>query len=154
MVGQVDEVQRDRWVANEIDLGRARFIAQGTDANDVERTLGRISRAEDWCREWSATGDMHQVLASEAEKSGRTISAGEAYIMAALAYHWGKMRWQLVLKDEAQYHQAHQKSIEAFWKGLQYLDSTAERVEIPYEEINMPAYLRKPKGVSRAPVVL
>ncbi len=154
MVGQVDEVQRDRWVANEIDLGRARFIAQGTDANDVEQTLGRISRAEDWCREWSATGDMHQVLASEAEKSGRTISAGEAYIMAALAYHWGKMRWQLVLKDEAQYHQAHQKSIETFWKGLQYLDSTAERVEIPYEGITMPAHLRKPKGVSRAPVVL
>jgi len=154
MATQVNEIPKDKWVNNESILGRARFIAQGTDANDVEQTLGRIYRAEDWCREWSVTGNMHEELAIEAEKSGRTISAGEAYIMAALAYHWGKMRWQLVLKDEAQYQQAHQKSIETFWKGLQYLDSTAERVEIPYEGITIPAHLRKPQGTSRPPVVL
>jgi hypothetical protein len=154
MVQQIDKVRQEEWVTSEARLGRARFIAQGTDVNDVEQTLGRISRAEDWCREWSATGEMHEELAKEAVKLGRTISAGEAYIMAALAYHWGKMRWKLVLEDEAQYHRAHQKSIETFWKGLQYLDPTAERVEIPYEGITMPAHLRKPKGVSRAPVVL
>jgi len=154
MVQQVDKVRQDEWVTSEARLGRARFIAQGTDVNDVERTLGRISQAKDWCREWSATGEMHEELAKEAEKLGRTISAGEAYIMAALAYHWGKMRWKLVLEDEAQYHRAHQKSIETFWKGLQYLDPTAERVEIPFEGITMPAHLRKPKGVSQAPVIL
>ncbi len=154
MVAQLDKVRQDKWVADEASLGRARFIAQGTDFNDVEQTLARISRAEDWCREWSATGEMHENLARDAEKSGRTASAGEAYIMAALAYHWGKMRWKLVLEDEAQYQQAHQKSIETFWKGLRYLDTTAELVEIPYEGITMPAHLRKPKGVSQAPVVL
>ncbi len=108
MVAQADKVQQDKWVADEARLGHARFIAQGTDANDVEATLARISRAEDWCREWSATGEMHEELAFAAEKSGRTASAGDAYIMASLAYHWGKMRWKLVLEDEAQYHQAHQ----------------------------------------------
>lgn len=147
-------VQQDEWVSSEASLGQARFIAQGTDANDVERTLSRIARAADWCREWSATGAMHAALAQEAERRGYTVSAGEAYIMAALAYHWGKMRWKLVLEDAAQYHQAHRKSIETYWKGLQYLDPTAERVEIPYEGITMPAHLRKPPGIRRPPVVL
>ena len=85
MVAQIDKVQQDKWVADESSLGRARFIAQGTDANDVEQTIARISRAEDWCREWSATGEMHEKLAAEADKLGRTASAGEAYTMAALA---------------------------------------------------------------------
>ena len=154
MVQQAEKVQQDDWVKSEASLGHARFIAQGTDANDVEATLARIVRAEDWCREWSATGAMHEALGQDAEQQGRTVTAGEAYIMAALAYHWGKMRWKLVLEDEAQYQEAHRKSIETYWKGLQHLDPTAERVEIPYEGITMPAHLRRPLGVSRPPVVL
>jgi hypothetical protein len=42
----------------------------------------------------------------EAEKRGYTVSAGEAYIRAALCYHFGKMRWLKVLEQKADYYQA------------------------------------------------
>lgn len=144
-------VQQDEMVQREIRLASARFVLNGTDYNDVQRTLARISRWEDWCREWSATAAVHEERAKEHERQGHTISAGEAYIMAGVCYHWAKFRW---VEDEAQYHEAHRKSVETFWKGLKYLDPTAERLEIPLENITMPAHLRRPQGGSRPPVVI
>jgi hypothetical protein len=154
MVQQQEMVQKDAWVQSEALLGAARFVTQGVDANDVRHLLGRIHRNEEWLSEWSATAAMHEELARQAEQRGHTVSAGEAYIRAALCYHFGKMRWIQVLEREADYHQAHARSIDTFRKGLQYLDPTAERLDIPYENITMPAYLRKPPGVARPPVVL
>ena len=154
MVQQQDAPQKDVWVQSEAMLGAVRFVTQGVDANDVRNLLGRIHRNAEWLREWSATADMHEALAVEAEQRGYTVSAGEAYLQAALCYHFGKMRWIQVLEREAEYHQAHAKSIDTFCKALQYLDPSAERVDISYEHITMPAYLRKPPGVAKPPVVI
>ena len=154
MVQQQETVQKDAWVQSEALLGAARFVTQGVDANDVRHILARVNRNAEWLREWSATAAMHEELARQAAKRGYTVSAGEAYIRAALCYHFGKMRWIEVLKKEADYHQAHTRSIDTFRQGLHYLDPTAERVDIPYEAITIPAYLRKPPGVARPPVVI
>lgn len=154
MAQQQETVQKDAWVQSEARLGAARFVTQGVDANDVRNLLGRIHRNAAWLREWSATAAMHEELARQAKKRRYTVTAGEAYMRAALCYHFGKMRWIEVLEKEADYHQAHAKSIETFRQALQYLDPTAERVDIPYEGITLPAYLRKPPGVAKPPVVL
>lgn len=154
MAQQKDMVEQDEWVRSETSLGMARFIAQGSEPNDVADTLARIKGNEDWIREWSASAAVHEELAREAEQKGHPFSAGEAYIRASLGYHWGKMRWIGVLDHEDQYQQAHRKSIETFQKGLQILDPATERVEINYEGITMPAYLRRPPGIVRPPVVV
>ena len=144
-------VEQDAWVQSEIRLGTPRFVTNGADFNDVLRTVARIRRTEEWCREWCATAAMHEELAKEAERKGRILTAGEAYLRAGVCYHWAKMRW---IEDEAQYHEAHRKSIETFWKGLRYLDPTAERVEVPFEGITMPAHLRRPLGAARRPPIV
>lgn len=154
MVQQQDTHQKDAWVQGEAMLGAARFVTQGVDANDVRTILGRIHLNVEWLREWSSTAAMHEALAVEADKRGCTVSAGEAYLRAALCYHFGKMRWIQVLEHEDEYHQAHAKSVDTFRKALQHLDPTAERVDIPYEGITMPAYLRKPLGAAKPPVVI
>src|SRR5574341_413220 len=71
-----------------------RFTSQGVDYNDFFRTTARVQKWEDWCHEWVATGDVHYDLAVKAEAKGNLLSAGEAYIGAALCYHFGKFVFQ------------------------------------------------------------
>jgi hypothetical protein len=84
-----------------------RFISQGVDYNDFFHTTARIQKWEEWCREWVTTGDAHHNLAMQAEASGNTVSAGEAYISAALCYHFGKFVFQ---DFHAEYMSASQKA--------------------------------------------
>jgi 2,6-dihydroxypseudooxynicotine hydrolase len=128
-----------------------RFTAQGVDYNDFFRTTARIERWEEWCREWVATGDIHYDLAVKAETQGRMVSAGEAYIGAALCYHFGKFVFQ-DFHDE--YMSAAGKAVEAFAKGLKLLDPTGERVEIPFDGATMVGTLRRPQNAEKPPLVL
>ncbi|HEY5902340.1 MAG TPA: alpha/beta fold hydrolase [Anaerolineales bacterium] len=128
-----------------------RFTSQGVDYNDFFRTTSRIERWEDWCREWSATGDVHYDLGLKAESRGNAISAGEGFIAAALCYHFGRFLFQ-DFHDE--YMSASQKAVEAFARGLKHLDPEAERVEIPLDGAMMAGTLRRPPGLSGPPLVL
>src|SRR5512143_1447246 len=121
-----------------------RFTAQGVDYNDFFRTTARIDKWEDWCREWVATGDLHHDLAAKAEAAGRTMTAGEAYIAAALCYHFGKFVFQ-DFHDE--YMSAADRAVDAFARGLKLLDPAAERVEIPFDGTAMVGTLRRPLNV-------
>ncbi len=128
-----------------------RWTSQGVDYNDFFRTTGRIDKWDDWCREWVATGDMHQDLAAKAESQGRVRSAGEAYIAAALCYHVGKFLFQEYYDE---YLAAGRKSIDSFAKGLKLLDPTAERVEIPFDGAEMVGTLRRPAEAGKPPLIL
>ena len=145
------QVTQDERVEYAIRNWAPRFTAQGVDPNDFERTVARISTWDEWCREWSATAAMHEALAAEREAAGHTISAGEAYISAALCYHFGKFYF---MHDEAQHREAHDKSIACYAKGLAYLDPSAQRVEVPFEGIKMAGYLRLPQALNSPPVVI
>lgn len=128
-----------------------RFTSQGVDYNDFFRTTARIQRWDAWCREWVATGDVHHQLAVQAQARGNTRSAGEAYIGAALCYHFGKFLFQDYLDE---YMSAAARSVEASAKGLKLLDPTGERVEIPFHGATMVGTLRRPSDVDAPPLVL
>ena len=128
-----------------------RFTSQGVDYNDFFRTTSRVEKWEDWCREWVATGDAHHDLARQAEAKGNIISAGEAYIAAALCYHFGKFLFQ-DYHDE--YMSAGWRSIDSFARGLTLLDSTWERIEIPFDGMTMVGTFRRPLAADKPPLVL
>jgi len=128
-----------------------RFTSQGVDYNDFFRTTSKVEKWEEWCPAWVETGDMHHDLAVNAEAKGYKISAGEAYISAALCYHFGKFVFQ-DLHD--MYMSAANKSVDAFAKGLKLLDPTAERLEIQFESSTMVGILRIPPGSDKPPLVL
>ena len=123
-----------------------RFMAQGVDYNDYFRTTARVAAWDDWCREWCATGDQHAARAAQAEAAGRRHSAGEAYIAAALCYHFGKFLFQDHLDE---YRGAGRQAVGAFGQGLRLLDPTGERVEIPFESGRLVGNLRRPPGTGR-----
>ncbi len=128
-----------------------RWTSQGVDYNDFFRTTSRIDKWDNWCREWAATGDVHLELAANAEARGRMLSAGEAYIAAALCYHVGKFLFQ---DHYDEYVATGRKSIDSFIKGLRLLDATGERVEIPFDGATMVGALRRPVNLSKPALIL
>ncbi len=141
----------DPRVRAAIEHWMPRFVAQGVDVNDFFRTTARIERWEQWLEAWCELGDMHRDLAREAEAKGRSRTAGEAYVRAALCYHFAQFLW---LVDLERRRTAHRQAIEALYAAHRHLDPGAERVEIPFEGTRLVGNLRRPPGTARSPLVL
>jgi pimeloyl-ACP methyl ester carboxylesterase len=128
-----------------------RFTSQGVDYNDFIRTTSGIERWDQWLDAWCATGDMHTELAEQAKAEGHSLSAGQAYVQAALCYHFAKFVWMV---DEDKYRSAAEKAVGSLYKAHRLLDPTAERVEAAYDGIKIVANLRRPERIDRTALVL
>jgi dipeptidyl aminopeptidase/acylaminoacyl peptidase len=128
-----------------------RFVTQGVDHNDFQRVTSKLDSWDNWLDAWCANGDYHVSLAEEAEEAGRDRSAGEAYLRAALSYHFAKFVWVL---DMDKHRRATSSSIESLRQAHRLLDPTAERVEIPFEGAELVGNLRRPPGQARPPLVI
>jgi pimeloyl-ACP methyl ester carboxylesterase len=128
-----------------------RFTTQGVDPNDFRRVTSSIERWPEWLDAWCANGDMHADLAAEAAARGRMLTAGQAWVRAALSYHFAKFVWVL---DMQRHRAATAKSIAALRQAHHALDPTAERVEIPFGDAQLTGNLRRPAVVDRPGVVL
>jgi pimeloyl-ACP methyl ester carboxylesterase len=128
-----------------------RFVANGVDFNDFARTTARVERWADWLDAWTQTAAEHRALAEEAEADGNERSAGEAYLAAALCYHFAKFVWVL---DPGRNRETTRRAIRCLYRAHRYLDASAERIEIPFEGRVLAANLRRPPGLSRPPLVL
>lgn len=118
-----------------------RFVHNGTDHIDFVETLARLSRWEDWCREWGRTAAEYEALATDAEEAGHTLTAMGAWRQAGLAWHWAKF---VFVVDPAQQRAAHERAVAAYARGAAGLNPPAERVLVPYLGAHLPAYLRVP----------
>jgi 2,6-dihydroxypseudooxynicotine hydrolase len=97
---------------------------------------------------------MHAELAGQAEERGRTLSAGEAWVRAALSYHFAKFVWMV---DAGKHRSAADRAVAALRRAHALLDPTAERIVVPFEGEAMVANLRRPRGPAapeRPPLVL
>src|SRR5690606_14987226 len=89
--------------------------------------------------------------AQAAEAKGRRLSAGEAWVRAALCYHFAKFVWMV---DMAKYRATADKAVASLYAAHKQLDPSAERLEMPFEGITMAANLRRPAGRERPPLVI
>jgi 2,6-dihydroxypseudooxynicotine hydrolase len=128
-----------------------RFTSQGVDYNDFVGTTQGIETWEGWLDAWCANGDMHAELARDAERHGRSLSAGEAWVRAALSYHFAKFVWMF---DMAKYRAAADKAVASLYAAHSHLDPTAERIEMDLEGNMMVANLRRPAENGRPPLVI
>jgi pimeloyl-ACP methyl ester carboxylesterase len=138
----------DRRVQAAIENWAPRFVSQGVDFNDFLRTTGWVETWDEWLPAWVETGDEHRALAEEAEALGRSVSAGEAWVRAALAYHFAKFVW---IVDVERNHETTRKAVDALYAAHRHLDPSAERVEVPFEGVSFVGNLRGPRD---APLVL
>lgn len=128
-----------------------RMVTQGVDHNDFGRVTSGLERWEEWLPAWRENGDMHSGLAREAEEHGQSLTAGEAWVRAALSYHFAKFLW---LVDLDQYREVADLSVQAIRSAHGHLDPTAERIEIPFDQATMVANLRRPRVEGLPPLVI
>lgn len=144
------QVQDERVAAAALHWA-PRFVANGTDYADFQSTMSRISRWEDWCREWGRTGQAYEDLAGRAEAQGHRVTAGGAWRRAALCWHWGKF---VFVEHPAEQRAAHERTVFCFRKGAETLSPPAERLMIPYQGTALAALLRIPDTIAPPPVVI
>ena len=141
----------DPTITRVVQSWEPRFLANGIDPNDYRWTLDGLETWDQWYGAWMGLGRKHEEMALDAARDGRPVTAGEAFYRAALAYHFAVFCWVHNLDE---YQAGHQKRVACYQRALPSLDPPGERVEFPLEGIRIPAYLRKPRGALRPPVVL
>jgi 2,6-dihydroxypseudooxynicotine hydrolase len=138
----------DERIASAVAHWAPRFTSQGVDANDFARVTSELETWPEWLPAWFANGDKHAALAHEAEAAGRTISAGEAWVQAALSYHFAKFVWMV---DMEKHREGTARAKGAIANFHRLLDPTAERVEIPLDGFTIAGNLRRPRDASSSP---
>jgi dipeptidyl aminopeptidase/acylaminoacyl peptidase len=128
-----------------------RFVANGIDYNDFVRTTGSISRWDEWLDAWSATAEGHASLAEAAFTAGHRRSAGEAYLRAAISFHFSKFVWVL---DPERNRRNTEAAVRSLYAAHRLLDPSAERIEAPLDGASVAANLRLPAGDEPAPLVV
>lgn len=141
----------DERITDAIAHWAPRVVAQGVDYNDFVRITAPLERWEQWLDAWVATADMHVQQAEEAERRRRRLTAGEAYVRAALCYHFAKFVW---LVDLAKRKAAAERAVRTLYAALSLLDPTAQRLEVPFSRVTMVGNLRRPSPAGRYPLVL
>ena len=137
------ERQKEAW--------RPRFLANGIEPFDYETTVARVKKFDDWLPEWTRTADRHVERANEAERAGHDATAAHLRRLAALCLHFGQFN---TVHPEADWLTAQRRKAALYRQVVAYLDPPGERLEMPFEGITMPAYLRKPRGATRPAVAL
>jgi pimeloyl-ACP methyl ester carboxylesterase len=128
-----------------------RLIQNGVDYNDLIATVGRTETWADWLPEWSRAADEQAAFAQEAESSGHTLTAGQAWRRASVNRHFGKFVWMVDLDLAAE---ATWLSVRETLTALSFLDPSGERLEIPFPGGTAHANLRRPPAVDRPPFVV
>jgi pimeloyl-ACP methyl ester carboxylesterase len=138
----------DARVQAAVDNWAARFVANGVDFNDFQRTTARIERWDEWLDAWVETGNEHRALAEEADSE---LSAGEAWVRAAVAYHFAKFVWVV---DVERNRQTTRLAVDAMARAHGALDPTARRLEVAFDGATLVANLRRPVNVGTPPLVV
>ena len=80
----------DDLLRETIQLRYPRLLVSGVDYNDTQTVLKRINRFADWCPQWVEMASVHEKLGDQALQEGRAVTAGEAFMRAAIYYHTGQ----------------------------------------------------------------
>src|SRR5262249_9845076 len=112
---------------------------------------GRTPAEEQGAARGAPPAPRHVTRGDEALAAGHTVTAGDAYLRGALAYHWASF---VFTHDQAQFRVALQAMAAAWAKAAPLLSPPMEILTVPFAGLTLPGYLRLPAGVHRPPVVV
>ena len=143
--------QKDERVTAAAAHWSLRFVSNGVELGTFQSTLARIQTWDRWCEEWGVSARGYEQIAEKAETRGERATAGQAWLRAAMCWHFGKF---LFMDDLGQQRAAHDRTVDCFQRGMWALEPPAERVEIPYASTRLVGVLRTPAELTSPPVVI
>ena len=138
-------------IAEVMKSSEGRMLGDGLHWADVKEIVARCNDFSDWYGVVSDIGDRYERLGAEAVKAGHAISAGELFWLGCMYYHYAQFYafGQQELREAGQ-----RKKVELYKRGAPLFSPPADRIEIPFENFTIPAYLRLPDGKKRPPCAI
>jgi dienelactone hydrolase len=118
---------------------------------EFEQLKSEITDYEQWCGAWSRHAAGWVARGDAALTAGRPLTAGDAYLRGALAYHWASF---VFTNDQAQFRAALADMSAAWAKAAPLVTPPMELLTVPFDGLTLPGYLRLPTGAGHHPVVL
>ena len=107
---------------------------------EFEQLKAEITDYEQWCAAWSRHAARHVERGDAALAAGRRLTAGDAYLRGALAYHWASF---VFTHDQAQFRAALEAMGAAWAKAAPLAAPPMELLGVPFGGLVMPG----PDGV-------
>ena len=107
------------------------------------RLSGRAGDAEAWHDAWAWMADKTLAHAEDEERRGHELTSMAAYVRSAI-YRYASERF--VHPEDPRKSDSYKKLLPHYEKGMKYRVPGFERVEVPYEEGPLAAYLLPPKN--------
>lgn len=128
-----------------------RYPLTGFDPKEVTHILSNISSLDrdEWAKSWMNSGNRLFLQAKASEASDKS-KARELYLSSWRYHSFGAWPTQ----NSSEKVLAHSKATEAFRAYARLSDPTIEVLRIPFEGREITAYLQRPTGVSKPPVVI
>lgn len=132
-------------------VDRGGYPCAGLDPAETREALAAIGSLapDDWAAAWCAIGDRHATEAERAEQAGDAVAAA-AWRRAIEYYLFARFPFESSPGKLA----ARAKLLAAFARYGALQDPPIQRVTVTLEGMDIPAYLRVPKGPGPAPVVI
>lgn len=137
----------DSKVQEVLALWKARFIANGIDALDLDRALATVDTWDDWAGAWTGMAADYETLGRTALEAGHSVTAGDYLRRAALGYHFAR-----IFADPG--GELHRRQTDLYRQAAPLLRPPAEEVWIDTPSATVPGYVRRPEGVDTPGVVL
>ena len=108
---------------------------------DFNGVRNRIKKFNDASREFRRAAIKREGIARRMEEQGSTVSARESYFIASTLY--GSAQWP-IFEHTPENDYLGNKKIECYTKYASYADHEIRRVDIPFENNAIPAWLHLP----------
>jgi 2,6-dihydroxypseudooxynicotine hydrolase len=126
-----------------IKLDGARMIADGIPYPDFAAAAERLSDGADWYDVWADNGKRYEELGQAAIDAGDATTGARFLWTGCMNYHYAQFLW---FHDPERREEGQRRKVDLYRRAADHLLPPSERVDIPFGELTIPAYLRLPAG--------
>ena len=132
-------------------LNPGRMLADGIPYPDYAAALEMLDADGDWFDFWMGISRRYEELGIGAREAGNDVSAGEWLWHASLSAHYAQFMW---FHDPERREAGQHAKVALYRDAAPLMAPAAERLDLPFEDTSIPAYLRRPDVDGPVPCVV
>lgn len=126
-----------------------RMVADGIPYADYVAAMEAVERGRSWFDHWDARASVYEDAGELALQEGHERTAGEWLWLASLTAHYGQYMW---FHEPERREAGQRRKTELYNRAAPYLFPSGERVELGYDGVTIPGFLRLPPQAGDGPV--